>query len=840
MARGKCPILGTGIPYLLWPGSRDLTPTNTNSSSGGLYGLDAFNASRPIADHGWQAEGREGILSEPRGALQQEPVDPFTGKGELLEADDATVFKAVQALVMRQEPLAKNRLAMDKHWTAVKAGYQFSSLTKQDNQDVYTQTWPAGYGTGLRVGAVPNKQADLCQKLTETLLTDPPRLDPEATTDDEAAQRGADLAREFLTQDATEAGMDDVLVFGRQIEGATTRASTFNHYWVDPSGGGSIPKQVKAHPQATDAANPLDAVDGATGQPIPTTDYVLRYVTPEAQFTENPAEAEKVWLPKIRVDLMAREHVRLYPETADLAGAQRVICLWYATVEECKRRWPETVGAMTDAELTGLCAWTPPRPAVLLPSALRSRWRGERATPSGDGGSLTADERLVFFYLYYHRQDPTYPEGAAIAVNGYRNGYVFGKDTLSATVEVPTGEMQDQTVTDTKPMDFPLAQVRLLPDAEDGDPTGKAFMARIGGAGEAYATMATAMMEAIDITLHPARYATATSPVSSDDVESSRATGDFVTVITKDDFPKYEDPRDLPGAFFEFIGWLGEGMDSIASLNKPAQGSDDSPEVSGIARRIAVQQSLVGLSRMQQAVHSAWQRHGRVKLQLAMKHFSVPQLLRYVGTDGVAKQEWFTGNDFARVGNITIASGTGTLMPPTERVNYVLQLRDAGLLEPEQAMEVSRPAFAKTLGVMADPHLERIERQISSWLEGPPERWEEQAMAYQAAVLQHAELSQATLASDADAPIPPPPTAPWTPFAVEPVDAEPSVANLRRRRLGFLMAKVEFSEQPEPWKQVVRDAYQQAAQSAQAALPQPQQAGAQVQAPTSPTAGMVA
>lgn len=788
--------------------------TNNNSATGGLFGLDQFNASRPLADHGWQAKGGEGILAAALGESspthQPEAVDPFTGKGELLEADDATVFRTIDSLVRRQEPLARNRLAIDKHWTAIKAGYQFSSLTKQDNQDTYTQTYPAGYGTGLRTGAVPNKQADLCNKLTETLLVDPPKLDPEPTTDDESAQRGAELAKQFLDQDATEAGMDDVGLFAHQIEAATTRASTFNHYWVDPTGGGSMPKQVKAHPQATDPANPLDAMDPLTGQSIPTTDYVLRYVTAEGQFTENPSDAEQVWVPKIRADKMAREHVRFYPETADLASAQRVVCLWYASVEECKRRWPDFFEGLTEADITGLCAWTPPRPAVLLPPALRSRWRGERATPA-ENGNMTADERLIFFYLYYHRQDPQYKEGAAICVNGWRGGSVLGKDTLSAEVEVPSGVQQDQMVTDIRPMDFPLAQIRLLPDADNGDPMGVAFMARIGGAGEAYATMATSMMEALDITLHPARFATFTSPVTSDDVESSRATGDFVGVYSKDEFPMYEQPRDLPGAFFPYMEGLAGAMDSIASLNKPAQGSDDSAEVSGVARRIAVQQSLAGLSRMQHAVQTAWSRHGRVKLQLAMKYFSAPQLLRYVGLDGASKQEWFTGNDFAAVGNITIVAGTGTMMPASERVSYIAQLRDAQFLDVDAATELARPAFSKTLGVGDDPHVQRIERQMSAFLEGPPAGWLEEAQAFEAAM-----ASQVPQMDEMGNPLPTAPTIqpPWTPFDALPVDSKPMIAAMRERKLGALMAKVAFSEQPKEWQQTVLAAYDAMVQAA--------------------------
>jgi len=76
-------------------------------------------------------------------------------------------------------------------------------------------------------------------------------------------------------------------------------------------------------------------------------------------------------------------------------------------------------------------------------------------------------------------------------------------------------------------------------------------------------------------------------------------------------------------------------------------------------------------------------------------------------------------------------------------------------------------------------------------------------------------MSQQMLQMDPMAQIPPAPTALWTPFAVEPMDAEPPIAAIRKRRLAKLMAKVEFTAQPEPWQQVVRDAYQQAVQSLQ-------------------------
>ena len=716
---------------------------------------------------------------------------------------------------------------------------RWSSLVKVEDQNQWVQSWLPGTRDNLRTAAVPNKQAELCQRLTETLLVDPPKLEPEPEDDDETAQRGAELAKEYLTQDAGEAGTDDLTLFAAQIEGATTRASTFNYYWNDPVGGGSIPKQIKAHPQATDPASPLDAFqpDPATGEmvPVPTTDYVLRYVTAGdengqgAQFTANPSEAERVWLPRVRVRKLGREHVRLYPEDADLHHAQQAIVLDYCTVAEAKRRWPEVLGEYTDTDFVPLVGWTPQRAGALLPPAIRASWKMGYDNTAKGGKTTAMDQRILFYYAYHGLSEPDYPEGAVVCVNGAHGGLVLGKETLSAEVSMPSQVTQDEEVTDRKDLDIPLVQVRLLPDVDSRDPMGAPFMARIAGPGEALSNMATAMLEAIDLALHPVKYSLATSPVDPDDAESARATGAYVQVNQKDDIPQLEERRDLPGAFFNMAGWQGDQMDASAGL-RPPESAQESKVKSGVALRIEVQEASKALTRMNYAVHAAWSRHGRIKLQMAMKHFSVPQLIRYVGVDGAAKQEWFTGNNFARVGNITIASGSGTMLPPIEKVNLAVQLQAAQLMDADEASDVARPAFSKQLGVSENVHVQRIERQVSSWLEGPPEGWEQQQQAFVVAAQQHAQMAQQAIEATPDpraAQIAPPPQAPWTPFAVEPMDAEPPIATIRKRRLARLMAKVEYSKFPEPWKQVVRDAYSQSVQSVAAAqqMAQPAQPG---------------
>ena len=62
-----------------------------------------------------------------------------------------------------------------------------------------------------------------------------------------------------------------------------------------------------------------------------------------------------------------------------------------------------------------------------------------------------------------------------------------------------------------------------------------------------------------------------------------------------------------------------------------------------------------------------------------------------------------------------------------------------------------------------------------------------------------------------------PPTPPWTPFKELPMDAEPPIAALRKRRLAHLMASTDFTKFSELWQQAVIDAYWRMVQAVQAA-----------------------
>lgn len=829
-----------------------MTPINSQYGAP-LQGLDAELAAlnrAPAPDGG--VGQNPGLHAGPPDDTEGEQPSQFQGLGPFLEDEDPVVFKEIHNLVLRQEPLAKNRKALDDYYTACKNGHSlWFNLTKIQDQDIYKCELMPGANAIVKT-AVPNKLADLCCKIVETLMVDPPQPSPQAENDSEEAERAVEMAEEFLTQDGGDSGTRDARLIWQLLDSATSKSAQFSHYWVDQTGNGSVPLQIKAHPQAQDPNAPSMAMD-AMGQPAPTTDFVLRYVSgevvsdeagkiqfaPGVQFTEDPSQAATSWQPKIRIDKYGREHVRCYPETADISDAEMVIVLGFATLDEAKRRWPDTVGQMEDSELSALCDWTPPRYMHLLPPALRARWKLQDSSAAKDQKGTSNDQRVMFFYLCYRRCTPTYKKGCAVAISGANTGTCLGKDTLTASVPMPKGG------TDVRNLDIPLAQWDLVLDADDQDPMCKPLAERISGANEASSRLAQSFLDAIDIILHPAYYATVTSPVTGDDVLNSRATGNHIPVLSKDDYPQAEAPRALPDNFFNGLSWQYDAMESAFGVSKASLGADKQQEVSGVARSIAVQQANVALSRMQQGLVSSYERHCRIKLQQAVKHFSAPQMIRYVGEDGAYKQEWFSGVDFALVTDVKVQAGTATMMPPQQKLQYIQAMQAAGYVGPEDAADAARPTFAGTLGLPEDPVTQHIESQVSGFLKGPPfEGWIQQAQTFNQAKAvadqqnavaqqQYQQHEQQKLAVHASQPKPsegqpgaiqppqdPPPQPiqpmdqngqplppPWTPFQPLPCDDEPLIASQRQRRLVRLMLSARFKAQPPEWQQTVITEY---------------------------------
>lgn len=848
-------------------GAGPLDPAVRGGLSGPNFGVTDGPANRAVSDQ----------MGLPQDAPPEQAPSPFAGMGPLLEQPDESVFKTVDGLVLRTEIPALNHLAQDTHWTYVKLGYPWSSLEKDPNRSTYRQFLP--YGTSaVSIQAVPNKAWDLINKTTEALLVDFPSVECEPGDDSEDAEAAVEMANRFLTQNASEQGTNDAVLFNDRVSKALVCASSYLECWTDPTGGGYIPLQIPAHPLAESPMHPLVGPDG-----MPTVSPILRYVTAvgpdgqaneQSQFTDDPTKAAPQWQPALRASKWQREHVRTFPETASVETAQKVVILGYATIDEGKRRWP-TVAMMEPGELSKLCDWTPPRYTVLLPLYLRARWQLTDGREKQKQGS--SDERIFFYYHIFAKASPDHPKGADVVVTGALDKLVLDRKLLSQEVELPAKADQttgnplqpagqpggmapppsdpanlqappapepSATRKETRCMEIPVVQITPRGDPDEQDPSGRAYIEMVAGAIENNAHLAMSASEIIDKNLHLEGYSASTSPVSGQQREDARATGDLIPIVRPEDRPLWGQPIPFESAFFNFYELSDQAINSIGASERAAKGQSNSSEKSGRAIQLATANNNVSLGGMNHATNNSYARWNRIKLERMMCDYTTAQQINYVGEDGIFKQDDFDALDFALIGKVTVKAGTGGLDTPDQKIQNALGLTQSGILTQDEAKDIARPAFSQKLGLPASPHEQRIERQLATFKKGPPspqwvQQWQEyqqQQQAFQTNQQQAQLASQNAAAQGQHAtatigapptPVQPvqtalkPPVKPWTPFTPMPTDELPEIAAMRSRKLARMIDEAKFESFAGEWQETAFDEFSRMQQVVASVMPLP-------------------
>ena len=818
--------------------------------------------------------------TEPKGPGESaSPEQPETGTLET--ASDQDTFRVIDQLARSQERLRLNRYAVDLYHTWLDANVQFGRLEKIPSQN----KWIAKLAPGVsaeRAASVPNKCADLCNKVTDALLADPPKPEPQQV-DEEQANAAADLVSRFLLENAGESGINEVQQFRWALRNALVRSSSFLEYDVDDEAGGYEPKQILAHPQAQDVANPTIGPDG-----LPTTDLTLRYVNGN-QFVQTADQAERVWLPKIIVRRHPRVKVLTFPATAAIDSAGAILLTDWCSLAEAIKRWPESVGQMTTTELMGLASWKPPVADVIVPFAFKGGTaEGMTGPEPAVVGSLSPIlQRRMFFHRFVIRKSREYPSGLLIDVSGANGGTILNRSDMEYTVPMPDGGQI------TRCRDLPFVQVTPNQDVTDLDPMGWPFSSRFDGSTQAVASLMAGYLDALDRMAHPHVFIRSTSTVDEDEwYDRSKP----IILSPDSQEPTYERFPALP-PIVEVSEHLEVKQDTASGLTATAQGLDSPNSESGVAKRLTVRQAQISLSGIQQQLHAAYTRGWRIVAQLVQAYFTTPQVMSPSGEQSSDEAEWWTGEDFAGIDDIGIASGSGTMMTAEDKANYVAFLQEQEWLSPDRAAEIGVGGIARDIGLPRDSIEAGVERSVGLWLKGPPndqwvpqyQQWKQAQTQYQAAQQQFMQASQlwtqaqqmraiaaggppppalgpedqnahamvayqsALLWLQANAsqippmmpqpPVPPQIPEPFTPFPARPNDTEPKVAAEWMKRLSHLQFSPSYSKQPPEWREIADTRYTQARQAVATASgagqpqPQPQALGAPTVPPPSPARG---
>ena len=712
-------------------------------------------ASLPAVPRGHLA----GDGTEPGDTSQSQP-STITPPGMTLEHASAPVkFKAVDALVRSQDRMTRNDYAVDTHFRRVRAGVPFSRLDKIPNQSIWVAKLPNGLNRES-AAAVPNKADDLCNKVEDTLMADPPQPDPTPHVQGQTAQAAGKLAAAFLHLDGGENGTNDIETYRWALNNAFTGASSYLHYRIDATGGGYQPTQKLAHPQAQDAANPLVAqvpVQNADPTQPPTmieersSNPILRYVsppTPEAPagtFVEDASQADKTWLPKIVIERMRREQVRCIPGAATADTATAIILIRYTTLSDATREWPETVGQMTVEQLSQLAQWKPAQAELIVPFSLKASGDGQTGPSREEVGSFAPMmQRRMWSYRLYIIACPEYPRGYWLDITGANGGLVLDEKDMEYTVQLPT----DGTAVRCR--EIPVIQIRPQQDVDGGNPKGWPFIARFAGGSELDATLFGAFTDFCENMLHPHVFIRSTASVDDDDwFDRTRP----IILHPQDQPPTYEQFPNLP-PILQILENLGQRNDVMSGLTATAQGLDSSNSVSGVAKNAVVRQAQISMSGFQQNLLAGFSKGWRVKCQIVQADFTIPQLVDFTGLEGSDEPTWWTGENFAGVDRVGIQPGTGTMMTPETKAQYVAFLQGQQWLQPDQAADVALPGIRSDLGLPQDPYVAAIERSIDTWLLGPPEGWVEAWNSYQQQ-LQAYQAQQQQMAAQQPPPVDP-------------------------------------------------------------------------------------
>lgn len=744
---------------------------------------------------------------------------PIPGGGMLLEASDAKVYQAIEREIKAQKRLAKNRDESRKHWEFVVAGAQFSILEKSEDQSIFKQLFPPDVSGTPE--PIPNKIADVKGKMLAQILVDTPLPKPVPDGDDDRVRVAQDLTRKFLRANGAPDAMNDSDLFHSALDLSMTGKSGFAFVWVDPMGGGWRPMQVKAHPQATDPDHPLfgPKLDPQTGEPVTmpdgtviterAVDPVLRYVAETTDengikarvFTDSPAAAARQWLPKMKRKLLPAAQVRTIPRTADVMTAHGIILLMCETMAEAKDRFP-VLHAMSPDQIKQLTKWRPKDWRALVPEAMRDK-------PSSENGEAeVGDDTLLFWYHRFCRVAPDYKDGGEVAVNGAAldgapAGFVLCRDTLREDVETDDGK--------TVPIVFdpPIAQWRGLNDVRGGDPFGIEVVSLFGGANDIYAHMYMSILETIDKGLHRNVFISVDSPISR--VDYNRRDGTPLYIDQPGDKPEYEPELTMPAFTMDVLDRIDRAINSLAMTNETTNGLDSTFAKSGVAKQVSINQAKVGLRQLWQNMVIGCVTYWTICTRLAQAKLSVPQQVRLTGQDSAYKARWWVGSDLVGVSRIALEPGSGTMMPPAEKAQWLAQLQGQTWIDPEQAGELARASMTDDLGLPPNVHEEHINRCIADWIEGPPAGWEDQYEQNQQIKAQAEAAQQAASSSPGMPQAPLPQMTPLsTPFEPRPNDEDPFVAKIQAGKLSRLMASADYFRFKPSWRSTVDAKYAKA------------------------------
>jgi hypothetical protein len=658
-----------------------------------------------------------------------------------------------------------------------------------------------------------NYAATLCRKAVANMYADPPVPDPVPASGDPDDLDAADFAGRVLEDLCSEAQLDDINQGREAFDLASTFASAFRYFRINPQGSREA-VEIEAHPQAVKADQPfsvptgqpqmdpatgMPALDPQTGQPVPEMQeapgpYVLRYVAQDGSLTDQRAQAAMQWVPRIEEEIVTSRHVRFLPATAkNVWKAHGAMVGCYKSIAEIKKMFPDETANLTPTMWDDMVKYKPERSDDYLPG----RGRGDKNALE----SMEGENRLVFIITLYYAECPAYPRGAHLVCAG-ESQTLYQKPWCQ-----PMEDGSEECLL------LPLAQYMQFKEGRDGQ-YGVGLMELLGPGNELRAAQLGAALEYLDQFLGRKTFLPTSSILTPEDLENPTAR---VLPMNPGGVPVAEEIPEYPAMSTELYQSIQTDMDHTSGLEQAAQGIEDPSVQSGRHARVIVAQIHAGLSEMRQNVERATVRGYRIMLQLVRAFYTKPQKLKWSGNDGRFMEKRWTRADLRSTKDVRLKPATLTMLAPATKIEYVQDLAQMGLIPPEEVRDLLSTSLAATTGWKDEPHRLRIRRQVAEWNEGPPANWQPPMPS---PVM--GPNNMPIRGPDGQPQMQPPPPDPiWQPV---PADELPQVAQIRLIEMAKAMASQSYFRWPPEWRAGLEQEFmhmQMVVQQAMAPAPAP-------------------
>jgi len=722
-----------------------------------------------------------------------------TDPNDAQEADLLTLAETDPEAVVK-----KMREEWDRSWDDIKDlneqwkvnmarsdGYIGARLDKtQDKQEAFVP-----YGAGPSITGL-NRAVRLSRNLRSMLFADPPLPDV-------VPNRGVDVDADKaqfqsrILKDESERLSYTVLV-GDAFEVGKDYGSGFIEFYIDPEGRGPQPVRIKAHPDATDANDPMLEEARAAGQPVEPKAATLRYVTEDGGLTDDrySQPLQHQFLPKVCADVLNGRHVRMLPGTSrDIWDASVVLIGAMVPLGNVKSAFPE-IANLPDDRLAAIVSYRPTKARDLLPIEQR-RYLNH---------SKIDDTALVFLLKRFELPNGKTRKGSYFAAVG---------DTELAYHGTWWDEEHDE------PLDLPVTQIKQ--HHQHGNPYGTGSMELLGPGNELLAIMLDAMLEHLDRHGDSKTFVPMTSNLRPEQLEAETHRYIPFSGATP---PVPEIIPDFPVVVEKFHARITQEMDAESGLQQAGQALQGANVTSARQFQANLNQVSVLLSDLRDNATRGIVRGWKIIAQLVRAYYSIPQLLQWEGEDGAYHVKEWAGSDLVGTADVRIAQGSFSQMVPAQKAALAktLYLEDK-TLTPQEYRRIVTSAFDPILALQDDPHFQRVKRQVDRWLDGPPQGWQPPVAPTDPMT------GQPAVDPQTGQPVPPAPDPVLSAiFAPRPCDDEQAVAARRVEEISRVMATTRFEKFPPAWQQGLIGAYQQARMAAGIATVAEQQQAAQQQA----------